>query len=58
MYLATNAGGPAAHGWGAAMSTDSAFALGTLAVTGPGSPTGCARSCCRSRSWMTWSRWW
>jgi hypothetical protein len=47
-------GHPAAHGWGTAMSTDSAFALGTLAVTGQGSPTGCARCCCRSRSWMTW----
>jgi Na+/H+ antiporter NhaA len=38
IYLAFNAGGPAAHGWGAAMSTDSAFALGTLAVTGPRFP--------------------
>jgi Na+/H+ antiporter NhaA len=28
IYLAFNAGGPAAHGWGAAMSTDSAFAPG------------------------------
>jgi Na+/H+ antiporter NhaA len=38
IYLAVNASGPAAHGWGAAMSTDSAFALGTLAVTGPRFP--------------------
>ena len=38
IYLAVNAGGPAAHGWGAAMSTDSAFALGTLALTGPRFP--------------------
>ncbi len=38
IYLAANAGGLAAHGWGAAMSTDSAFALGTLAVTGPRFP--------------------
>jgi Na+/H+ antiporter NhaA len=38
IYLAVNAGGPAAHGWGVAMSTDSAFALGTLAVTGPWFP--------------------
>ena len=38
IYLVLNAGGPAAHGWGAAMSTDSAFALGTLAVTGPRFP--------------------
>ena len=28
IYLAFNAGGAGAHGWGAAMSTDSAFALG------------------------------
>ena len=38
IYLAANAGSPAAHGWGAAMSTDSAFALGTLALTGPRFP--------------------
>jgi Na+/H+ antiporter NhaA len=38
IYLAANAGSPAAHGWGAAMSTDSAFALGTLAMTGPRFP--------------------
>ena len=38
IYLAVNAGSPAAHGWGAAMSTDSAFALGTLALTGPRFP--------------------
>src|SRR5256884_5335918 len=28
IYVAINAGGPGAHGWGAAMSTDTAFALG------------------------------
>src|SRR6185369_11861550 len=33
-YLAVNAGGPAAHGWGVAMSTDTAFALGALALAG------------------------
>jgi Na+/H+ antiporter NhaA len=32
VYLAVNAGGPASHGWGAAMSTDTAFALGVLAL--------------------------
>ncbi|HEV2874157.1 MAG TPA: Na+/H+ antiporter NhaA, partial [Thermoleophilaceae bacterium] len=32
IYLAINAGGDGAHGWGAAMSTDTAFALGVLAV--------------------------
>jgi Na+/H+ antiporter NhaA len=36
IYLAINAGGPAAHGWGAAMSTDTAFALGVLALVAPG----------------------
>ncbi|HZC62769.1 MAG TPA: Na+/H+ antiporter NhaA [Streptosporangiaceae bacterium] len=38
IYLALNAGRPAADGWGAAMSTDSAFALGMLALTGPRFP--------------------
>src|ERR1700730_150811 len=32
IYLALNAGSPAAHGWGTAMSTDTAFALGMLAL--------------------------
>jgi Na+/H+ antiporter NhaA len=36
VYLAINAGGPGAHGWGAAMSTDTAFALGVLALIAPG----------------------
>ena len=35
IYLAVNAGGPGAHGWGAAMSTDTAFALGALALLTP-----------------------
>ena len=30
IFLAFNAGGSGAHGWGAAMSTDTAFALGML----------------------------
>ena len=34
IYLAINAGRPTAHGWGAAMSTDTAFALGALALAG------------------------
>jgi Na+/H+ antiporter NhaA len=34
IYLAFNAGRPTAHGWGAAMSTDTAFALGALALAG------------------------
>jgi Na+/H+ antiporter NhaA len=38
IYLAINAGGPGADGWGAAMSTDTAFALGVLALVGPACP--------------------
>ncbi len=34
IFLAVNAGEPSAHGWGAAMSTDTAFALGMLALVG------------------------
>jgi len=39
IFLAINAGGPGAHGWGAAMSTDTAFALGALALLTPRSAT-------------------
>jgi Na+/H+ antiporter NhaA len=35
IYLAFNAGRPSAHGWGTAMSTDTAFALGMLTLVGP-----------------------
>src|SRR5204862_2727422 len=38
IYLAFNAGSSAAHGWGSAMSTDMAFALGLLALIGPRFP--------------------
>ena len=38
IYLAVNAGRPTIHGWGAAMSTDTAFALGMLALTAPRFP--------------------
>src|SRR6478672_12223755 len=34
IYLAFNAGRPGAHGWGVAMSTDTALALGLLALFG------------------------
>jgi Na+/H+ antiporter NhaA len=39
IFLAINAGGPGAHGWGAAMSTDTAFALGALALLTPRAAT-------------------
>jgi Na+/H+ antiporter NhaA len=39
IYLVFNAGGPGAHGWGAAMSTDTAFALGALALLTPRAAT-------------------
>jgi Na+/H+ antiporter NhaA len=35
IYLAFNAGGSGGNGWGAAMSTDTAFALGALALLTP-----------------------
>ncbi|MFL6050733.1 MAG: Na+/H+ antiporter NhaA [Gaiellales bacterium] len=38
IYLAFNAGSSTAHGWGTAMSTDTAFALGLLALVGPRFP--------------------
>ncbi|HEY7013928.1 MAG TPA: Na+/H+ antiporter NhaA [Streptosporangiaceae bacterium] len=38
IYLAVNAGQASAHGWGTAMSTDTAFALGMLALVGSGVP--------------------
>ena len=38
IYLAVNAGQATAHGWGTAMSTDTAFALGMLALVGSGVP--------------------
>ncbi|WP_344417117.1 Na+/H+ antiporter NhaA, partial [Streptomyces glomeratus] len=40
LFLAVNAGHGSEQGWGAAMSTDTAFALGVLAVAGRGMPPG------------------
>ncbi|MEV0186684.1 Na+/H+ antiporter NhaA [Streptomyces sp. NPDC050625] len=40
IYLAFNAGQESAHGWGAAISTDTAFALGMLATFGTRMPAG------------------
>jgi len=38
IYLAFNGGTDAAHGWGAVMSTDTAFLVGVLALFGPACP--------------------
>lgn len=38
IFLAFNAGGPGANGWGIAMATDIAFVLGALALVGPRCP--------------------
>jgi Na+/H+ antiporter NhaA len=38
IYLAINAGDSSTHGWGVAMSSDTAFALGLLALVGKGLP--------------------
>ncbi len=38
LYLVINAGRTSAHGWGVAMSTDTAFALGLLALLGRHAP--------------------
>ena len=38
VYLAFNAGGSSASGWGIVLATDTAFALGVLAVAGPRFP--------------------
>jgi len=38
IYLVANLGHDSAHGWGTAMSTDTAFALGMLALVGPRLP--------------------
>jgi Na+/H+ antiporter NhaA len=39
IYVAFNAGGGGAHGWAAAMSTDTAFALGIVALVTPRTAT-------------------
>jgi NhaA family Na+:H+ antiporter len=38
IYLLVNHGGPASHGWGIVMSSDTAFVLGILALFGPRCP--------------------
>jgi Na+/H+ antiporter NhaA len=39
LYIALNPSGEAAQGWGVAISTDTAFVLGALALVGSGCPT-------------------
>jgi Na+:H+ antiporter, NhaA family len=38
IFLAINPSGPASHGWGVVMSSDTAFVLGVLALFGPRCP--------------------
>jgi len=54
IFLALNAGHSTHGGWGAAMSTDTAFALGCWPSSAAASPTACAPLFSRSRSSMTW----
>ncbi len=58
IFVLVNVGRESVHGWGTAMSTDTAFALGILAVFGSRLPPRCAHSSCRSRSSTIWSRCW
>ncbi|MEK8104908.1 Na+/H+ antiporter NhaA [Micromonospora sp. M12] len=56
IYLVINAGQTTAAGWGAVMATDTALALGALAVFGPRFSDRLRVSCSPSPSSTTWSR--
>ena len=53
IYLAINAGGDGAHGWGIAMPTDIAFTLGILALASRNARPASGRSSSRWRSSTT-----
>lgn len=55
IYLAINGNGPGAAGWGAAMSTDTALALGVFAVVGRGAFARIRTFVLTVSSWTTWS---
>ncbi len=54
IFVAVNAGEPSVRGWGVAMSTDTALALGALALLGPIVRNASGSSCSRC-SWSTTS---
>ena len=57
IYLAFNLGSSSAEGWGIAMSTDTALALGLLRWPAGAFRSACGRSSSRSSSSTTCSRW-
>jgi Na+/H+ antiporter NhaA len=58
IYLLLNAGSGGAHGWGIAMSTDTAFALSLSRWSMPSPCSRCGASCSRSSWSTTWSPCW
>jgi Na+/H+ antiporter NhaA len=45
IFVVFNLGRPSVHGWGVTMPTDTAFALGMLALVARGALTDCGTSC-------------